>query len=150
MLLKINLQLKLSVHQKQHLYSLLGITLAIILIQSMVKIHIMVFNQLWLLMEISIVNPNKERLFLEIRNKVGLPLILTKVFRSENMLYQITQLSSKLFWGQLSRKNFRTIFQTLYGTVLTFSSNSVQSGLATWAQNLPIKHLENPLSQCYQ
>ena len=30
----------------------------------------------------------------------------------------------KLFCGQLSRKNFRTIFQILYGTVLAFSSVS--------------------------
>ena len=74
---------------------------------------------------------SKQRLFLEIRNKVGLPLILTKVFRSENILHRINQLSNKLFCGQLSRKNFRTIFQILYGTVLAFSSDSVQTGLAT-------------------
>ena len=68
MLLKINLQLKLSVHQKRNFYRLLGITLTIILMQSMVKICIIVLGQLWLLMETSVVNPNKERLFLEIRN----------------------------------------------------------------------------------
>ena len=63
----------------------------------MIKIRIMVLDQSWLLMETSVVSPNKERLFLEVRNKVGLPLILTKVFRSENMLHQSNQLSNKLF-----------------------------------------------------
>ena len=58
MLLKISLQLKLSVHQKRHLYSLLGITLTTILIQA---IRVRVLDQSWLLMETSVVNPNKKK-----------------------------------------------------------------------------------------
>lgn len=129
MLLKISLHLKLSVHQKRHLYSLLGITLTIILIQA---VRIRVLDQSWLIMETSVVNPNKKRLFLEIGNKFRLRLILTKLFRSENILHRINQLSEFFFFcGHLSRKNFKIIFQTLNGIVFAFSSNTTQAGLAT-------------------
>ena len=128
MLLKINLQLKLSIHQKQHFYSLLGIALIIISIQSMVKNMHHGFGS------IMFVNGNfssefkQRKVLLHIRNKVGIDF---KVFLSENILQQINQLLNKLFCGQLSRKNFRTILQTLCRTALAFSSNSVQAGLAT-------------------
>ena len=104
MLLKINLQLKLSVHQKRDFYCLLGITLTIILIQSMIKICIIVLGQSWLLMETSVVNPNKERLFLEIRNRVGVPLILTTVFRSENVAPDKPALKQTFKWPIIQKK----------------------------------------------
>lgn len=85
MLLEIILQLKLSVHQKRQFYSLLGITMTIISCAVDDKKRIMVLDQSQLPMETSTVNLNNEMMFLEIRNKVGLPLILTKLFRSENI-----------------------------------------------------------------
>ena len=58
----------------------------------MIKIRITVLNQSRLPMETLTVNVNKDRMFAKIRNKVDLPLTLTKVFRSENLLHQIHQL----------------------------------------------------------
>lgn len=110
MLLKISLQLKLSVHQKRHLYSLLGITLTTILIQA---IRIRVLDQSWLLMETSVVNPNKKRLFLEIRNKFRLRLILRKLFRSENILHRINQLSENFFLRSIIQEKFQNNFLNL-------------------------------------
>lgn len=110
MLLKISLQLKLSVHQKRHLYSLLGITLTTILIQA---IRIRVLDQSWLLMETSVVNPNKKRLFLEIRNKFRLRLILSKLFRSENILHRINQLSENFFLRSIIQEKFQNNFLNL-------------------------------------
>lgn len=110
MLLKISLQLKLSVHQKRHLYSLLRITLTTILIQA---IRIRFLDQSWLLMETSVVNPNKKRLFLEIRNKFRLRLILSKLFRSENILHRINQLSENFFLRSIIQEKFQNNFSNL-------------------------------------
>ena len=62
-------------------------------------------------METSIVNPNKERLFPEIRNKVGPLLILKKVFRSDNKLHRINQLFAANYPGQISEQFFKPFME---------------------------------------
>ena len=59
-------------------------------------------------------NPNKERLFPEIRNKVGLLLILKKVFRSDNILHRINQLSTFFaanYPGKISEQFFKPFME---------------------------------------
>lgn len=61
-------------------------------------------------------NPNKERLFPEIRNKVGLLLILKKVFRSDNILHRINQLSTFFaanYPGKISEQFFKPYAELL-------------------------------------
>ena len=55
-------------------------------------------------METSVVNPNKERHFLEIRNRVGVPLILTTVFRSENVAPDKPALKQTFKWPIIQKK----------------------------------------------
>ena len=78
----------------------------------MIKIRITVLNQSQLPMETLTVNVNKDRMFAKIRNKVDLPLTLTKVFRSENLLHQIHQLlRPKVFAAKCPGKTSQQLFK---------------------------------------